>query len=288
MAVVAPAGVCDPLRLASGVRLLGEWGLEVEDLTGTSPVRYMAGTDGERTSLLEQAFSRPDLRAVLAARGGFGSTRLQGRFDMARVADNPRMFVGFSDLSILLNRFVKEANLVCYHGPMIAADLLRISRRGRESFRRFLFGESGWWDGRARECWRPGSAEGQLRGGCLSVLVTTLGTAAEIETDGCILFLEDVAEKPYRIDRMMTHLRQAGKFRRVAGVVLGPMTDCDDHQGPSLLRDIVMEALDGTDCPVVWGLQAGHGCDNVVLPFGCRVRLDASAPGLELLEEALA
>ena len=287
VALVAPAGVCDPVRLATGVQLLRDWGLDPVTLAVDGRLRYMADSDQRRAAALTEAFSNNDYRAVMAVRGGFGCARLLDRFDTALVAANPIMLTGFSDLSLLLNRVVQEAGVACYHAPMVAADLPRLGEVARESFRRFLFGEDNWFAGQAEQCWRGGVAEGLLVGGCLSVLVTTLGTPAEIDTESRILFLEDVAEKPYRIDRMMTHLRQAGKLDRVAGLVLGPMTDCDDGQGPDVLRDIVLEALAGIDCPVAWGLQSGHGCDNGVLPFGCRVRLDADAPGLELLEPVL-
>ena len=136
--------------------------------------------------------------------------------------------------------------------------------------------------------WNDGHAEGRLVGGCLSVLVTTLGTPYEIDTRGSVLFLEDVGEKPYRIDRMLTQLRHAGKLDQVAGVVLGPMQDCDGGHGEQWLSEIVLEAVGRSEVPVAFGLDAGHGSGNVVLPLGCHVRLDRAGGGLELLEEPFA
>jgi muramoyltetrapeptide carboxypeptidase len=170
---------------------------------------------------------------------------------------------------------------------MIAADLPRLGEQAQERFRRFLFAENGWWDGGVRECWRAGVAEGRLVGGCLSILVTTLGTAYEIETADSILFLEDVAEKPYRIDRMLQHLKHSGKFRGVRGLVLGPMIDCDGGGGPSVLREIVLDVLGDRSFPIVYGFDAGHGSGNVVLPLGCRARIDAGERMIELLEAPL-
>jgi muramoyltetrapeptide carboxypeptidase len=283
---VAPAGACDPRRLEQGLGLLEQWGLVVEGPPGGEPFRYMSAPDELRAGALYEAFSREDVAAVLVARGGFGCARLMPRLrlDLRRV--KPRIFCGFSDATIMLARLVEEARLVCFHGPMAAVDLPRLSAEGRERFRRFLFDEEGWWDGRVRETWREGRAEGVLAGGCLSVLVTTLGTPYEVATEGRVLFLEDVAEQPYRIDRMLTQLRHAGKFDRAAALVFGPMTDCDGGEGSGLLRRIAMEAVEGLSCPVLFGLEAGHGSENVVLPMGCRVRVVAQdeSPCLELAE----
>jgi muramoyltetrapeptide carboxypeptidase len=290
VALVATSGPCDAARLSLGAAILESWGLQIELPPALEPLRYLATADEQRARALTMAFERDDVRAVLCVRGGYGAARLHDRFDVAVAVANPKLFVGFSDVTVLLCRLVQEAGLVCYHGPMVAADLPRLSDHGRERFRRFLFGEDGWWDGRVRETWRPGDASGRLVGGCLSVLVTTLGTPYEVATDDRILFLEDVAEKPYRVDRMLTHMKHAGKFDRARGVVLGPMADCDGGSGPALLRDIVTEVLAEYDFPILFGLDAGHGSDNVVLPFGCQVRLDgvAAAAGVELLEPVFA
>jgi muramoyltetrapeptide carboxypeptidase len=183
---------------------------------------------------------------------------------------------------------VSEAHMVAYHGPMVGADLPRLAAPAQERFRRFLFAEDGWWEGGACATWRNGSAEGRLVGGCLSVLVTTLGTPYEIDTEGSILFLEDVAEKPYRVDRMLTHLKHAGKLRGVRGVVVGTMLDCDDGEGAEALRDIFLDVISHPDVPIVFGFNAGHGSENVVLPLGCRARLCGTDTRLDLLEPVFA
>ena len=286
--LIAPSGVCDAERLARGTALLEEWGLRVEPHHAGRALRYLAASDEERGRRVREALARDDVRAVLAVRGGYGAARLHRHVDLRAVVAKPKIFVGFSDVTIFLNRLVQEADLVAYHGPMIAADLPRISDAGRERFRRFLFGQDGWWDGAVREVWRDGDADGRLVGGCLSLLVTTLGTPYEIDTEGAILFLEDVAEKPYRIDRMLSHMRDAGKFEHVRGMVLGPLLDCDGGEGPALLREIFLDILGDVDFPILYGLDAGHGTNNVVLPFGCRARVDVSSLRLELLEPVFA
>jgi muramoyltetrapeptide carboxypeptidase len=288
VALVAPAGRWDDSRLRAGVELLGSWGLEVRSPSQNDSQRYMAAEDAVRARELTEALSDDAVSAVLAVRGGYGCARLHRWIDMAELCSRsrPKIVVGFSDVSVLLGRIVQEAGRVCYHGPMVAADLPRLDEARRERFRRFLFDEPGWWDGSFSEVWRPGTGEGPLVGGCLSVLVTTLATPYEIRTDGAILFLEDVAEKPYRIDRMLTHMKHAGKLDGIRGLVLGPMLDCDDGLGPAILREIVLDVAGDLEVPIVYGLDAGHGAGNVVLPLGCRVRLDGAVGELELLEPA--
>jgi muramoyltetrapeptide carboxypeptidase len=274
--------------LAAGVEILAGWGLEVTGPHGSEPLRYFSGHDQVRAEELAAAFRDPAVRAVLAVRGGSGAARTFRSLDMRAVAANPKIFVGFSDLTLLLDRVLTEADLLCFHGPMIGVDLPRVSDAARESFRRFLFGEDGWFEAVARERWREGSGEGVLKGGCLAVIVTTLGTPYEIDTAGAVLFIEDVAEPPYAIDRMLIHLKHAGKFDEVAGVVLGPMQSCDGGNGPSFLREIVMDVLGDFDFPVLFHVEAGHGADNRVLPLGARVRIDSQRSRLELLEPVYA
>jgi muramoyltetrapeptide carboxypeptidase len=288
VALVAPSGACDLERLARGIDLLASWGLRVDPISQPAGLRYLAAGDAERAAQLRDAFLDPGVRAILAVRGGYGAARLYEHVEIASWGSDPKIFVGFSDVTVLLNRLVQEAGIVAYHGPMVAVDLPRLSSGARERFRRFLFGEAGWWDGGAREVWRTGTAEGPLVGGCLSVLVTTLGTAYEIDTEGAVLFLEDVAEKPYRIDRMLNHLKHAGKLEAIRAVVFGPMLDCDGGEGSRILREIVLDVLSGVDVPVLYGIDAGHGTENVVLPFGCRVRVAADGPRLDLLESVFA
>jgi len=288
VALIAPAGRWDDERLARGVDLLESWGLEAVGPDRAQSLRYMSAPDRVRAEAISRALADDDVRALLAVRGGFGSARLHADLPLDVLRDRPKIVVGFSDVSVLLSRIVQEAGVVCYHGPMVAADLPRLDEARRERFRRFLFGEQGWWDGGVTEVWRSGQASAPLVGGCLSVLVTTLGTPYEIRTEGTVLFLEDVAEKLYRIDRMLTHMKHAGKLDGIAGLVLGPMLDCDGGGGPAVLREIVMDAIGDADLPVAYGLDAGHGAGNVVLPFGCRVRLDAGEGRVDLVEPAVA
>lgn len=286
VAVVAPASVYDADRLARGIEVLESWGLVVEPPFPSAPHRYLTGSDPERAGRLTEAFARDDVAAVLTVRGGFGSARLLGRFHPEVAAAHPKIFLGYSDLTILLSRLVREAGLVCFHGPMVASDLARLPEAQLERFRRFLFGEDGWWAGRDLFCRLSGAASGRLVGGCLSVIATTIGTPYEIDTEGGVLFLEDIAEPPYRIDRLLTHLLHAGKLDGVKAVILGTFHDCERESDRGQLMDIFDEILAPLGIPVVSGFDAGHYSGGAVLPMGCRVRVDADAGTVELLEEA--
>lgn len=285
VALVAASSRFDPEAVARGRRVLQEWGLIVEGPPLNEPLRYLAASDEARAAQLTEAFERDDIAAIFGVRGGYGSARLLGLFNPEVAAAHPKMFVGYSDLTVLLARLQAEADLVCFHGPMVASDLARLGAAQLERFRRFLFNEPGWWAGEGLECRQGGTARGHLAGGCLSVLVTTLGTPYEIDTRGAVLFLEDIGEPPYRIDRMLTHLSHAGKLDDLAAVVLGSFLKCDDADNPGEVLAIVDEIFGPLGIPVVAGFDAGHGSGGAVLPMGIEVRVDADAGVVELMEE---
>ena len=288
VALIAPSGACEGDRLQRGVTLLESWGLVVEAVPEVAPLRYFAASDADRALHLNQVLASTDIAAVLAVRGGYGCARLYPSIDLAALAAAPKIIMGYSDVSLLLDRVVVEAGMVAYHGPMVGVDLARFDNRQSDRFQDFLFGRPGWWDGGFKCVGRQGVGSGPLVGGCLSVLVTSLGTPFEIDTAGRVLFLEDVAERPYRVDRMLTHLGQAGKLADLHGLVIGSMLDCDGGEGDQVVREIVMDVVGPGHYPVVFGLDAGHGSGNVVLPLGCQVELDTATSALRLLESALA
>lgn len=288
VAVVAPSSRYDRAALERGAAVLEGWGLAVDLPPESTPHRYLAASDDERARLLTEAFTRDDVAAVMAVRGGFGAARLLGRFDPAVAAAHPKIFLGYSDLTVILGRLQDEAGLVCFHGPMVSSDLARLEAAALEPFRRFLFGEEGWWNGGGLTGRTKGSASGRLTGGCLSMLATTIGTPYEFDASGRVLFLEDIAEPPYRIDRLLTHLLHAGKFDGVAAVVLGTFTNCDAKDEPGVVMQVADEILGALGVPVVSGFDAGHYSGGGIVPMGCEVRVDADAGRIDLLEPALA
>jgi len=284
--VVAPAGAVDEASLEAGVRVLENAGFRVRVGAAVRKKNgFLAGSDAERAADLHDMFCDPEVKAIIAARGGYGSGRLLALLDPTVVREHPKIFVGHSDISFLLNDFVQRAGLVTFHGPLITG--LQQRPEATEHLLTMLKGERVGWNVAAREVVQPGTAEGPLAGGCLSVVVAMLGTPYAVRTDGCLLFLEDVNEKPYRVDRMLTQLRQAGALDRVVGVIFGEMSGCVAAEFERVsVYDVIAEAFADAPYPVAFGLPSGHGVGTLTLPLGVRARL--AGERVTLLESPVA
>lgn len=252
---------------------------------------YFAGSVERRARELEEMFARDDVRAIVSARGGYGSNYLLPMIDTRKIAAHPKIFVGYSDLTTLMTWFIDKANLVTFHGPMATKDIALADGVDLASWQNALSGEAQWEisDGSGARPLATGQAEGVLYGGCLSMLVAALGTPYDIRTDGTILFLEDVAAKPYQIDRMLMQLKLAGKLKGVRGIIFGEMMDC--RQIPSqdyTLEEVVMRVVGDLGIPVAFGLRSGHvSRANITLPLGVRTRLEVgNSVTLTILEAA--
>jgi muramoyltetrapeptide carboxypeptidase len=280
--VVAPGAAVEEAGVNAGVRLLERAGFRVR--VGASVLKragYLAGRDAERLADLLDMFTDTNVRAVVAARGGYGSGRLLPLFDPMIAQRNAKIFVGYSDITYLLTQLVERAGLVAFHGPMLVG--LDNNLEAADALIGLLSGDRAGWNLSASTIIQPGTAEGMIVGGCLSILVAGLGTPYDIDTTGRLLFIEDVNEKPFRIDRMLTHLRQAGKLDGVAGVIVGEMAGC--VSGPDekvTVLDVLREAFASARYPVVFGLTSGHGAGTTTLPLGVRARL--AGERLSLLE----
>ncbi len=239
---------------------------------------YFAGSIERRISELHEMFSRPEVRALLCARGGYGCNYLLPHLDLKLIRANPKIFAGCSDVTTLLTYVCDHAGLVTFHAPMVAGDFSRPDgidvdawsaavSSGKAYPRTFSHGEV--------QPLVEGIARGTLYGGCLSLLCASLGTPYEIHTEGSILFLEDCGEKPYQIDRMLMQLRLAGKFEGVAGIILGEMLDCgQQHNEDGTLHDVVMRILGGLGVPMAFGLKSGHvSSKSFTLPMGVSATL---------------
>lgn len=284
--VVSPAAAVDESSLNSGVGMLERAGLRVRlAAAATQKSGYLAGSDQQRVADLHDMFRDGEVKAVIAARGGYGSGRLLPLFDPGVARQHPKIFVGHSDLTFLLNDLVQRAELVTFHGPMVAG--LQTRPQAAAFLLAMLSGDRTGWQQAAQAVVRPGNAEGLLVGGCLSVVVATLGTPYATDTRGRLLFLEEVNEKPFRIDRMLTQLRQAGVLDGVAGVIFGEMSGCvaADNERVSV-RDVIAEAFTDARYPVIFGLPSGHGDGTLTLPLGLHARL--AGERLTLLESPVA
>ena len=252
---------------------------------------YFAGSAERRARELEEMFVRDDIRAIVCARGGYGSNYLLPALALKAIARHPKIFVGYSDLTTLLTTFADSANFVTFHGPMVAKDFADANGVDLASWQNALSGAAEWEIG-AYSGAKPlvaGEAEGILYGGCLSILVAALGTPYDIHTEGTILFIEDLAAKPYQIDRMLMQLKLARKLQDVRGIVFGEMLDC--QQGPAQdysLEEVVLRVVGDLGIPVAFGLRSGHvSRANITLPFGVRARLEVGGGvKLKILESA--
>jgi len=288
--VVAPAAAVDREYLERGVRVLAGLGFRVRvSSRALDRAGILAGSDQDRAAELAAFFADPSINAIFGARGGYGCGRILPLLDFSAIARTPKIFLGFSDATFLLNALIAKSSMACFHGPMVAMDFARgVTRRSLDHLSRLMRGEMARFELEAREAVRPGTAEGELVGGCLSVVVAMLGTPWAPAFDGRILFLEDTGEKAYRIDRMLVQLRQAGVFDRVAGVVFGGMRPVEgSEQERALIADFVADQTAALPCPVLFGIEAGHGTENFTLPFGVRVRLESARRRLVLAEAAV-
>jgi muramoyltetrapeptide carboxypeptidase len=253
---------------------------------------YFAGSAARRARELEEMFIRDEVRAIICARGGYGSNYLLDVLDLQVIKAHPKIFVGYSDLTTLLTYFADSAGFITFQGPMVAKDFTHPDGVDLDSWQRALNGSSEWvleLDSDVKAL-VEGSAKGILYGGCLSILVASLGTPYEIRTAGTILFLEDIAAKPYQIDRMLMQLKLAGKLADVRGIVFGEMVDCmqNENQGYTM-QEVVMRVVGDLGVPVAYGLRSGHvSRGNITLPFGVQAAMRVTAGGvsLEILEAA--
>lgn len=299
--VVAPASYFNRQDFETGCARLKQFGFEpVCDQSIFDRDLYFAGSVERRVRELENMFVRDDVRAIMCVRGGYGSNYLLGDLDIQKIKSHPKAFIGYSDNTTLLTYLCDAAGIVTFHGPMLAADFGKPAKANindavdLKSWRAALQGEVNWrFDFDLNSGVKPlaqGSAEGVLYGGCLSMLVASLGTPYEIRTEGTILFIEDVATKPYQIDRMLMHLKRAGKLDAVRAIMFGEMLDCvqSPNQGYTL-EEVVMRVVSDLRIPVAYGLRSGHvSRENITLPIGVDAVLNVGSSGvtLEILEPA--
>lgn len=304
MGLITPSTfVSDPDTLATAERtmkyfgLQAKWGKNVRKKSG-----YLGGTIDERLDDLHEMFRDPDVKAIFALRGGYGAAQLLDRIDYSLIKSHPKIFLGYSDITALHLGIHQKTGLVTFHGPVV---LSRFTPFTQEHFRQALFETKAIGavtnppesnplrPEHTLRTVRPGRARGPLIGGNLTLVSTTMGTPYEIETRGKILFIEDVDEEPYRIDRMLTQLRLAGKFDAAAGLIFGECEDCRPKDfKPSFnstftLGEIVDNILGGLKIPVLSGLTFGHTNDQLTLPLGIMATLDADKGELVVEEPAV-
>jgi muramoyltetrapeptide carboxypeptidase len=282
--VAALSGPVDPERLRRGLDELARLGFEPVPAANLASRRGLfAGGDGERLAAFHDLAADPSIAAILFARGGHGVLRLLPRIDWDLLARHPRAYVGYSDLIPFLLAIVERLKLVAFHGPMVAVDLARGLTAGEEaSFLGALAGSYPAAQPFARTL-RPGVAAGPLLGGCLSLLLATLGTPYFPDLEGALLFWEDVNEPPYRVDRMLAQLRLTGRLDGIAGMVVGHLDGGNGAaSGREAWAELVEEGVAGFSWPVAFGHNSGHRSPNWTLPLGLPSRLDGETGRLVL------
>lgn len=285
VAIIAPASPADKNLIDSCINSLENLGLNVVvGKSCTSEYGFLSGTDDIRANDINSMFANKSINGIFAIRGGYGCARLLNLIDFNLIKKNPKVFIGYSDITALHIAINQKSKLITYHGPMVSTELIKgLDEYSFNYYNKFLFCN----DNMIELCnpienpiktINPGVAEGKLIGGNLSLICSSLGTKYEINTKNKILFLEEVGEVPYKVDRMLTHLKQSGKLKDANGIILGAFTDCvapKDKKSLSL-DDIFNEIILPLKKPTIYNLACGHCLPTLTLPLGAKIRLDAN------------
>jgi muramoyltetrapeptide carboxypeptidase len=290
----APASPAEFAKILAGAEELRSLGFQVADSTPLTAEGYFAGSLSTRRSELLTELERKDVDALVAIRGGYGSNYLLDEFEIERV-DMPKVILGYSDLTSIQVYLWKRYSWIGFYGPMLAAGLEAgegaPNGYDRESLLAAVGKTDGGWTLKLRgQALVGGEAKGRILGGCMTLVETTVGTPWELDTRGSILLLEDRGMKPWQVDRALMHLKQAGKFEGVRGIVLGEFPDCGPPvSGSATVRDVCARILGGLGVPIVYGAAVGHTPRPILtVPLGVRAHLKASGEGeLEILEPAV-
>ncbi|SRR5579872_765702 len=289
--IIAPASNIKRELLEAGVETLVRMGYKPFYFDSIfEQDMYFAGSVERRAREFDAMLRNEDVKAIVCARGGYGSNYLLPLLDIELVTQNPKILVGCSDVTCLLTYIYDATGMVTFHGPMTAGDFARNSVDA-VSWRAVVEGISNWRLNATSGAvpLLEGAGDGILYGGCLSILVASLGTPYEISTDSTILFIEDIAAKPYQIDRMLMQLKLAGKLSKVRGLIFGEMLDCrqNENQGYTL-QEVILRIVGDLKIPIAYGLRSGHVTrDSITLPIGVPVRLIVGREvKLEFLESA--
>ena len=283
--ITATARSVKPEEIAPAVDIMESWGLKVV----LSEYLYeadgqFAGNDELRKQALQSMIDDPDIKAIACARGGYGTTRIIDDIDFSSLLKNPKWLIGFSDITVLLYQ-VYQTGIESIHGIMPGLFHKSGMEASIESLRKVLFGEPVEIAAPNHSLNKLGTASGPVVGGNLSIINNIIGTASDIDTTDKILFIEDLDEYLYHIDRMMVHLKRAGKLQRLKGLVVGGMSDMNDNPTPfgKDAYEIIQEHVSSYDYPICFGMPIGHEPKNMAVPFGRQGFLNVESSGSKLI-----
>ena len=297
MAVIAPASHAAIWELRNMMNAMKQLGivLEIGNTIKNYKVdyRYFSAPDEVRLKEFMHYIERPDIDAIMTVRGGYGVMRILDKLDFGQICRNPKIIIGFSDITALLNAIYKKCNIVTFHGPVGVSSFNTFSTN---SFKEILFSNGNfkpilYKDSNIRTL-IPGKATGRLVGGNLTMLASTLGSPYEIDTEGSILFFEEVSEDPYKLDRMLTQLEISNKLQKCSGIMFGsyPTLDKKYYFYPNLsytAREVIESRLKKLNIPTIIGIPVGHLASQWTMPIGVKVELDATKGELTILEPAV-
>lgn len=283
---IALIGTSSPIaqdRIEPSIRAMEELGLKV--VLGESVLAnhgFLSGSDEIRAKDINTMFEDNTIKGICAIRGGYGAGRLLDMLDYEMIKKNPKIFAGYSDVTALHNVFNEKCNLITFHTPMAATEFYKgVDNYTMDFFKKNIFSDEPLGiienpNGQEIKTLVSGAAKGKLVGGNLSVIVSTMGTSYELDTKGKILFLEDVDESPYKIDRMLLQLKQCGKFKDAEGIVLGLWTKCESKEPEKSLSlmEIFEELIIPENKPTIFNLACGHGMPTMSLPLGAEVKIN--------------
>jgi muramoyltetrapeptide carboxypeptidase len=287
--IVAPAGYMAIEKMQACIETLDSWGYTVQlgATTHSSSENYFSGTDEERLQDLQQMLDDPNVKAILCARGGYGVSRIIDRLNFRKFRKRPKWIIGFSDITVLHSHIFSNYKIAALHAPMAAAfNEGEVDNPYIKSLCKALEGESAAYECSTHAFNRQGKARGQLVGGNLSLLAHLLGTTSDIKTKNKILFLEDIGEYLYNVDRMMLQLKRAGKLNKLAGLVIGGFTDNKDTERPfgKNVYEIIHDHVKDFKYPVCFGFPVSHEKENYALKVGVSYRLEVGNDKVTLEE----
>ncbi|MEG8946093.1 S66 peptidase family protein [Rosettibacter firmus] len=296
--IISPASSPDDLsKIDKGVSYLEKLGYRVEVGKNVGKQRgYLAGTDEERLSDLHEMFKNKNIKAIFTLRGGYGSTRLLNKIDYKIIRNNPKIFVGHSDINALQLAFYTKCELITFSGPMVAVDFQdEIDPFTEEFFWRVItsnkkIGKIQNPKGEKFFVLSKGKTQGKILGGNLTLLTSLMGTEYFPQLKGSILVLEDINEEPYRIDRMLNQLKLAKVFEQISGVILGDFINCYEHDPDKktlTLNEVILDYFGKMKMPVLYNVRYGHVKEKITFPFGVKCSLNSSNSSIEILDSAV-